>query len=252
MTELLGLAVAVTVAVGGWVVNGVLARRSARRDLRVTYLLSAYRALDGASNRAAITTSHEHAIESAVADIILLGNDRQVELANAFSKAFADDGHADTSALLEALRADLRKELLLGDAGPRRSWLRIESGTQWAEESARVRARLAGQAIERVGEPPSTATAETSGHVQAIEAAYQDVEATVRQRFPELVGVDATSAPNSAALLGPANAQALEGLAIMRDLAVRSPHRVSAVEVADFVTLAKAVAYAIRTSRTDP
>jgi hypothetical protein len=130
MTELLGLAVAVSVAVGGWIVNGVLARRSARRDLRVAYLLSAYRALDGASNRAEMTTSHAHAIESAVADIILLGNDRQVELANAFSKAFADDGRADTSALLEALRADLRKELLLGDAGPRRSWLRIESGTQ--------------------------------------------------------------------------------------------------------------------------
>jgi hypothetical protein len=76
-----------------------------------------------------------------------------------------------------------------------------------------------------VSEPPSTATAETSGHIEAIEAAYDEVEATVRQRFPELVGVDATSASNSAALLGTANAQALEGLAIMRDLAGRSRHR---------------------------
>jgi hypothetical protein len=36
---------------------------------------------------------------------------------------------------------------------------------------------------------------------------------------------------------------------IMRDLAVRSSQRVSAAEVADFVTLTKAVAYAIRTGR---
>jgi hypothetical protein len=35
----------------------------------------------------------------------------------------------------------------------------------------------------------------------------------------------------------------------MRDLAVRSSQRVSAAEVADFVTLTKAVAYAIRTGR---
>ena len=117
----------------------------------------------------------------------------------------------------------IRKELLLGDAGPRSSWLRIESGTQWAEESARVRARLAGQAIDNVSQQPSTALAETSGHVQAIEATFGEVEATLQQRFPELAGVDAALAPNAAALLGPANAQALEGLSVMRDLAFGRP-----------------------------
>lgn len=255
--EALGLAVAIVVAAGGWIVSGVLARRGARRDLRVQYLVSAYRALDDASNRSPISAQHERSLETAVADVVLLGTDQQVELANAFSRAFAQDGHADSSQLLEALRVDLRKELLLGDVGPRSTWLRIESGRQWAAESARVRAGIAqSQAVQLAADRPNEARSsddqgDTALHV--ILAAFRDVEDAVLKRHPS-VGKEAGD-PSAVAvrsgLVSPASAQALEGLSIMRDLAAQDPSRLGEREVAEYVTLARALSYAIRTERLE-
>jgi hypothetical protein len=256
--EIVSLAVAIVVAVGGWVVNGVLERRSVRRDMRVTYLLSAYRALDGASNRAAISLQHERDLESAVADVVLLGSERQVELANNFSRAFAKEGHADSAALLEALRSDLRKELLLGAAGARTTWLRIESGMQWAAESARVRAAVATQTLgPRVADEERRSgdlvPAASIDPLHAIQVAYESVESALVSRHPELVisSQKDTLAAEVAErrLVSQASAQALEGLTIMRELAIGAPQRLSSGDVEEFVTLAKALAYAIRTER---
>ncbi len=254
--EVLGLAVAIVLAAGGWIVNGVLTRRATRRDLRVQYLLSAYRALDAASNRAGMSAQHEQDVEAAVADVVLMGTEQQVELANAFSRTFADDGHADTSPLLEALRSDLRRELLLGDVGPRSTWLRIESGRRWAHESARVRAGLAAQAhhapIERADTPPLPAGTGAEP-VETVLAAYRDLEDVVRQRHPAVAGFD--NGPVEVAvqqsLVSSASAQSLEGLKIMRDLAVGAPERLSDKEASDFVTLARAASYAIKTEKLD-
>jgi len=110
LVGIVGFTVAVAIAAVGWIVNGFLARRSVRRDKRIDYLLNAYRALDDAGNRRTPTGEQERAMESAIADVQLLGTSDQIELANAFSAAFANDGHADTSPLLESLRQDLRSE----------------------------------------------------------------------------------------------------------------------------------------------
>lgn len=107
--EALALAIAVVTAIGGWVVNGILARRATRRDLRVTFLLSAYRSLDAASNRPLKTAALREQLENAIADITLIGKEDQVRLATDFARTFAATGGADTSELLEALRSDLRK-----------------------------------------------------------------------------------------------------------------------------------------------
>ena len=257
---ILSVVVAAALAVGGWIVNGILARRSARRDLRVSYLLSAYRSLDGASNRRAMTATHEHDLESAVADVMLLGSERQVSLAVEFAREFSTKGHADTSGLLESLRADLRRELALGRVDDRRVWLRIESGSQWAEQFARVRASLAQPAL--VAPPanealvhiePSSASAETQ--VGLIAAAYSEVEGALLARYPEELR-DVSGSVSAGALrrvlVSPPSAQALEGLSIMRDLAVSRPDRIGPKEAEEFVTLAKALSYAIRTERTNP
>lgn len=255
--EVVSLAIAIVVAVGGWVVNGVLERRSARRDMRVTYLLSAYRALDGASNRAAMSLQHERDLESAVADVVLLGSERQVELAYTFTRAFAKEGHADSSALLEALRSDLRKELLLGETGARTTWLRIESGTQWAAESARVRAAVAAHTLGPLVAPEEPRSGDSAAAsidpLRAIQGAYESVESALVSRHPDLV-VSARKETLAAEvadrrLVSQASAQALEGLTIMRELAVGAPQRLSSGDVEEFVTLAKALAYAIRTER---
>jgi hypothetical protein len=121
------IVVGVLVAVAGWLVNEFFARRSVRRNLRVEYLLSAYRRLEHASNRQ-MTVDHESALEEAVSDIQLLGSRLQVEMATAFARGFAADQRADTEPLLEDLRASLRRELQL-EAVPRQGvWLRITGG----------------------------------------------------------------------------------------------------------------------------
>lgn len=44
--ETVALVVGVLIAVGGWIANGILARRAVRRQMRIDYLMSAYRQLE--------------------------------------------------------------------------------------------------------------------------------------------------------------------------------------------------------------
>jgi hypothetical protein len=95
--------ITVVIAVGGWVFTQWHGTRSLQKNMRVQYLLEAYRRLDGASNR---DPNHQQRadIESAFSDIQLFGNPRQVELAHAFAENFAANSQASTDELLEELR----------------------------------------------------------------------------------------------------------------------------------------------------
>lgn len=57
----MAIVIGVVVAVAGWLVNEHFARRALRRNMRVEYLLSAYRRLEHASNRE-MTIAHEAAL----------------------------------------------------------------------------------------------------------------------------------------------------------------------------------------------
>ena len=59
------IVIGVVVVVAGWLVNEHFARRAVRRNMRIEYLLSAYRRLEHASNRE-MTLSHEAALEEAI------------------------------------------------------------------------------------------------------------------------------------------------------------------------------------------
>ncbi len=89
----------------GWLVGYVATirrdRLSKRRDLRTQYLLDAYRRLEGAGNRREPSPEDEKALESAVADIQLLGSPEQVHLARQFALEFAGTGRASLDPLLE-------------------------------------------------------------------------------------------------------------------------------------------------------
>ena len=245
--EALALAIAVVTAIGGWVVNGILARRATRRDLRVTFLLSAYRSLDAASNRPLKTAALREQLENAIADITLIGKEDQVRLATDFARTFAATGGADTSELLEALRSDLRKELLLGKVVPRTTWLRIEAGSQWSEASAQVRASVSTVAIEASAKSPDPLTT-TDDAPRSIEDAFGYLVAFLSDLFPDLTkGADIVDAVARSRRLTQPSSQALEGLAIMRALALQSPERVSKQEAHEFVTLVRATEYAVRT-----
>lgn len=83
-----------------------------RRKLKVSYLLEAYRKLEGAANHSH-PTSKRADLESAIADIQLLGSHSQVRMAAAFAKAIAIDGSGSLDELLSDLRNSLRAELQL-------------------------------------------------------------------------------------------------------------------------------------------
>lgn len=96
---------------GGWLGHYLSSRRdltNERRRLRVSYLLEAYRRLETRSNNA---DQDWKAIESAIADIQLLGSPTQVELARMFAVEMAEQGSATLDSLLYDLRASLRAEL---------------------------------------------------------------------------------------------------------------------------------------------
>lgn len=85
-----------------------------RRELRVEYLLSAYRAIADSPERGLYQESLDaRAFEKAVADIQLLGSKRQVELATELAREMAAESRADPDSLLRLLRDDLRREMSL-------------------------------------------------------------------------------------------------------------------------------------------
>lgn len=85
-----------------------------RRELRVEYLLSAYRTMADSPERRLYRESLDaRAFEKAVADIQLLGSRPQVELATELAREMATDAQADPDPLLRLLRDDLRREMSL-------------------------------------------------------------------------------------------------------------------------------------------
>lgn len=100
-----------------------------KRKLRVSYLLEVYRKLEGASNRLNTTTErHMLDIESAIADIQLLGTPTQVRLAVEFAKSFGKNKSASLDDLLQDLRDSLRSELELEKVPGKLTFLRYNSG----------------------------------------------------------------------------------------------------------------------------
>ena len=122
------IAVTALLAISGWLAVHSLSaardRRNRQRDLRVQYLIEAYRRLEGASNKRT-DQKVTPAIESAIADIQLLGTGEQVALAREFAVGFAKEGTASVEPLLVSLRRDLRAELRLPQIREGITFLRV-------------------------------------------------------------------------------------------------------------------------------
>jgi hypothetical protein len=110
---LIGPVLAAVVAVAGWFVAHRLSVKkdmaAKRREMRVGYLIEAYRQLEGAAQRSEAEKRKD--FESAVADIQLFGSGRQIKLVHELVEAMAKDGFATYNPLLELLRLELRHEL---------------------------------------------------------------------------------------------------------------------------------------------
>ncbi len=119
--------------VGGYAVHRLTIRREelgARRANRIDYLIASWRAINAMANRTEATPStprQREAFEDALTDIMLLGEEGEIEATAAFIKAVGANEPMNLDALIEALRNSLRKELQLSDVRlPRDRILRID------------------------------------------------------------------------------------------------------------------------------
>jgi hypothetical protein len=76
--------------------------------LRIQYLLEAYRRLESASHRVGNERAYWEALESATADIQLLGSPAQAEMAEQFCQEIAQRRIGNLDSLLTDLRTSLR------------------------------------------------------------------------------------------------------------------------------------------------
>jgi hypothetical protein len=118
---LITLLVPTVVAVVSWFIGSWLAvrrdRANKRRDLRVQYLIEAYRRLATATERKETNAEHFADLDSAIVDVQLFGSADQIVAAQKFAKRLAEHRVAQLSELLASLRDDLREELKLECVG---------------------------------------------------------------------------------------------------------------------------------------
>lgn len=98
---------------GGLIVHFAARRRDLendRRQQRIEYLINAYRVLVQSGHRE-LKNERAEAFENAISDVILLGNEAQIDLARKLMKAFAQEQGAPIDELLVSLRGALRREL---------------------------------------------------------------------------------------------------------------------------------------------
>ena len=123
------LLVTTVVAVVGWYAAHRLSaardRANKRRELRVQYLIEAYRRLENVSNRH-ISKATAPDFEKAIADIQLFGTPQQVALAKEFAVGFAQAGTHTLDPLLNDLRDSLRAELDLEPVSVGITYLRMK------------------------------------------------------------------------------------------------------------------------------
>lgn len=116
------LAITILGGIAAAAVAAVLAHRftsrrdvaNRRSDLRIEYLITAYRTLVDVVHRDLPPGSADaRAFEKGIADIQLLGSSKQVEMALGVAEEMSTQGGAGLEDLLVLLRNDLREELQL-------------------------------------------------------------------------------------------------------------------------------------------
>ena len=112
---LIPLLITAVVTVIGWYIVHIFSskrdKKNKQRELRVNYLIEAWRKLEYASNRKGIDAKEY--VERPIADIQLFGTKKQIELTIKIANELAEKKGANLIELLTELRQDLRKELNL-------------------------------------------------------------------------------------------------------------------------------------------
>ena len=133
---LLPLVVTTVIATVGWIVVHTLAVKQdvekKRREIRLNFLLGAYRKLENSVLRGPMHEDRAMALdfEASVADIQLLGTVEQSQLARNLALAIGEqDPEASASRLLHSIRDELRKELRLEELNDGPVHIRFVTGS---------------------------------------------------------------------------------------------------------------------------
>ncbi|MCC2111649.1 MAG: hypothetical protein KDJ16_06410 [Hyphomicrobiales bacterium] len=254
---LVTVSVALTV---GWLGHRFAARRdllNERRKLRVAYLLEAYKKIENAGNRSDPDSTWP-LLESAIADIQLLGSPAQVELARRFALDMAQHSTASLDPLVNDLRNSLRNELELSKVQQTVTYLRF-AGSEAVSFDQTLGATIRSvneTKIEQaaVASPDSRNLLEkqkpANENTIQIMQAWSDLESLLRERLED-INEEGASELGAAALLKLAlqagvitdvQHRSLRGLNTMRNLAVHGrDSEVDVTRVREFLDLADAM-----------
>ncbi|WP_051197620.1 hypothetical protein [Flavobacterium soli] len=112
---LIPLLITAIVTMAGWYIVHLFAtkrdRKNKQKELRINYLIEAWRKLEYASNRKDVNAVEY--VEKPIADIQLFGTKKQIELAIKIANELAETRGTNLIELLTELRQDLRRELNL-------------------------------------------------------------------------------------------------------------------------------------------
>ena len=127
--QLLPLVITVTIAVAGWIVGHYLTSKRDRRnhllDLRTKYLMEVYRKLERAVGND-VNEEIVNDLETALADLQLLGSVEQVERACIMIKKFSgNQPRLELGDILSELRKSIRRDLNLDTVDNQIEHLRI-------------------------------------------------------------------------------------------------------------------------------
>ena len=255
------LCVTVLVAIsGGWLGHHLAARRdllNERRKLRVAYLLEAYRKLEGAGNRGDPETVWP-LLESAIADIQLLGSPQQADLARRFALDMARHHTAPLDPLVNDLRDSLRQELQLPEVRETVTYLRF-GGSEPVTFDQTLRATIQSVSQTKIEQaeiaPPSSRLElerqeAAHGHAVQIIEAWRELEALIRAKLErsgqkDVANLGAAPLLNlalEAGALTDEQHRSLRGLNTMRNLAVHGPRsELDEKRIGEFLNLADAM-----------
>jgi len=108
-------------------------RQNRRREQRIDYLVSVYRALSKANHHPLLYEVAEE-LEQAIADVQLFGTPEQVALVQKFATELGTAQTAPMDELLFELRKSLRSELGVAPLMGRIVWLRVGRKTEGPDE----------------------------------------------------------------------------------------------------------------------
>jgi hypothetical protein len=119
------------ITLAGWFIlnclNSERERKNKLRDIRVSYLIDAYRKLANASQRSPSLANYHRDVESAISDIQLFGTETQIDLLKRSINNVNYDSLVkfDYDPILNDLRNSLRKEIDLSPLEGNVQWFRL-------------------------------------------------------------------------------------------------------------------------------